>query len=143
MIEIVRPATIPEPGPKTAQAILDIIRLVPERHEQSSWQGTNNEAIERTELGQAETCGTTRCVGGWAVWLHDGTLSLNGGECVCASCSPDLRRRAAQCLGLHHATANKLFYDTSNEQAVKALEMIAEGRPIDWDEVYGRVPVAA
>ena len=44
-------------------------------------------------------------------------------------------RTAAKLLGLTDSDAERLFYGTSNYSAVAALEYLAAGKDIDWDEI--------
>lgn len=130
MFAVTRPLTTPERGPKTAQAILDILRLEPELHRQSIWEDDGLFGAVSCGPGETETCGTTRCVGGWAIWLHHGSVTAATGDS-----NSTARVIAGELLGLDYEDAENLFYNTTDAQAISALEAIAEGRPIDWDEI--------
>lgn len=103
-------------GQETAQWVLDKIREEPENHKQADW-----------------SCGTAHCVGGWALIAHgDVKVKVKGG-------------RAAQLLGLSdpplrledtwESDSHRLFYRSTEAEAVRALEYLAHGEPIDWQEV--------
>lgn len=105
-------------GQETAQFILDIIKAAPHRHDQSTWQ-------------MDDTCGTTRCVGGWAAFLHP--------DVFLDSIEEEEGRFTAtgmKTLKLCYDEAATLFYDTDNAEAVRALEFLAKGEVIDWRAVY-------
>lgn len=106
----------PAPGQETAQAVLDIIRLNPELHDQKEWRGEKE-------------CGTTHCVGGWAQALHWNQWS-----------SRFVAERGRQALELDKADAYRLFYSTDNPEALHALEYLAKGEQIDWEAVFGKDP---
>lgn len=115
------PLTPPEPGPKTAQAVLELVRLYPEMHYQGAWFSRQSQPHT--------TCKTTLCVAGWAQWLHEGLVRDDNdipGE--------DVETKATQYLGLNDFNANRLFYATA-EDAIRALEFVARGEEIDWDDV--------
>jgi hypothetical protein len=123
---VVRPPAAPEYGAKTAQAVLDIIRLYPEAHDQKVFEVLDVQFLD-------SQCGTMRCVAGWAQWLHDGIVDTS-------RCSLDNPRwvvevRAAEVLGLNDDDASMLFFSTDEEQAIAALEYVARGEPIDWDAI--------
>jgi hypothetical protein len=116
---IERPATPPACGAETAQAVLDIINAYPRLHDQSYFQVPT-------------MCGTTRCVAGWAIYLHHGDVYDRTWR--------DLRGQAtdaiaASLLSLSEVDASCLFYGTTNDQAVAALRYLANGEAIDWKEV--------
>lgn len=108
--------TKPAVGQETAQAVLEIIRLHPEQHGQQTWE-------------EHVSCGTTRCVGGWAQFLHYETVDVEFAP-----------GRGRQLLGLDTVDAYRLFYGTSNSEAVHALEYVAKGDRIDWPAVFGYDP---
>lgn len=114
-----RPLTVPERGAKTAQAVLELIRLYPELHDQTEWVMTPEIAARY----QSNKCGTTLCVAGWTQWLHEGRVTED-----------DADDRAAAYLELDHHNADALFY-SNDEHAVRALEYVARGEQIDWDAV--------
>jgi hypothetical protein len=118
---IERPATRPEYGAKTAQAILDIVRLNPEFHDQHEWYEEVNP--------NAPHCGTTMCVAGWAGWIHEGVVPDDD--------ETKLEDRAAEYLGLDWGEADRLFYTMSEDAAVRALEYVARGEKINWLAVRG------
>lgn len=93
--------------------MLDIIRLNPEHHDQSSW---------------TSPCGTTRCVAGWVAYLHPELLEERN--------SHPGRYLIAGIKGLDTdlVSANRLF-GSFDDQAIHALEYLAKGEPIDWEAV--------
>lgn len=105
-------------GQETAKWILDTITEEPERHDQSTWIGLDE-------------CGTSRCVGGWAAFLHPDVFQGNHDMEVGAFTATGM---AALCLSYEEATV--LFYDTDNAEAIRALEFLAKGEVIDWRAVY-------
>lgn len=119
-IGVERPLTVPEYGAKTAQAVLDIIRLYPDKHDQTEW------------IGHSSWCGTTMCVAGWAQWLHEGTVRA---VVHAFSTHRDAEEASRDYLDLDEYDARKLFYDVTNDEAVAALEYLARGEEIDWDEI--------
>lgn len=108
-----RPATPPAYGAETARAIADIIDAFPQRHNQDDFES----------LG---SCGTQRCVAGWAQWLHEGRVQLKNVETV-----------GAKYIGItpHGYDAEMLFYQVNNEQSRAALEFLANGQEINWDDI--------
>jgi hypothetical protein len=107
-----RPAVPPAYGPPTAAVILNIIQSFPRLHDQNGWEESNG-------------CKTTRCVAGWAQWLHQGAVN-----------TVDVEQFGAQALGLGENDAARLFYDTDNAQAVAVLRKIVASEPIDWDVIW-------
>lgn len=112
------PASKPAYGQETAQAVLDIIRLNPEHHNQDHWYSD---------------CGTTRCIAGWVAYIHPELLLLAG-------YSGDFAFPAAGRHGLDisHGDSNRLFWLVSERLAIRALEYLAKGEPIDWKAVRNR-----
>lgn len=126
--ETILPPPDLEKGPATAKWVLGVIERFPDSHWQSSWEenyGTN---------GFDSSCGTTRCVGGWALFAHGierfpslRTDPPNGSNTAIAG----------PLLGLSFADADRLFYYTSDEEAREALAYVVAGEPIDWRAVLG------
>lgn len=108
---------------ETAQAVLDQIRAHPETH------------------NQARLCGPTACVAGWAFELHGETewvyTILHTAQWGDGGFPARIMERAAELLGLKKNDATALFFYTTNEQAVHALEYLAKGDKIDWEAVGG------
>lgn len=130
------PAVTPAYGQETAQLVLDIVRTFPERHAQHDWiADPAQETVASWE--QAQECGATACIAGWAAWIHRAPLE------IWITADPEKENEyvefmyyfGATVLGLNEADAEQLFYRTNNEQAVRALEYIAKGELIDWDVV--------
>lgn len=109
----------PARGQETAKAVLDIIRMNPEQHDQSSWEWKDRE----------DECGTTRCVAGWAAHLH-------GYNVRNALVNTGMVRLGCKLLDIDTITGTQLFSGTSDKEAVHALEYLAKGDSIDWKVVY-------
>jgi hypothetical protein len=140
MIDVQRPEDLiptvkPAYGAETARVVLDIVRQFPEHHLQNFFEMPEYTRRvlypEQHRLNSkiADKCGTTRCVAGWAQFVHLGLW--NGDE-----------YEAARMLGIHDEDeADHLFFHCMNEdKALGALEYLAKGDPIDWpklNEVYG------
>lgn len=117
------PATPPAYGPETARVVLDIVTQFPDQHDQESW------GLSARQY--------PKCVGGWTCWIHQQEFDFMG----------RIRgtvRVAQRALDLSSDDAQRLFHGTNETQAVKALEYVAKGDPIDWPAVYApqRVPAA-
>lgn len=108
-------------GAPTAQAVLDAIEAEPQAHDQRRWTYTNN-------------CGTTRCVAGWAMFLH-GYSDMEIDIIACHNKPFPVRDAAAPLLGLGLRDAHHLFYCTSNKEAVEALRWVALGKELDWPSI--------
>jgi hypothetical protein len=106
------PPSPPEPGQETAQVVWDIVRLHPDRHDQSTWEAVN-------------TCGTTRCIAGWAQYIHHKFVD---GRC------PFTKGKRLLCLSEQDAIL--LFHCTSQSEAVEALGYVAKGDRIPWDNIF-------
>ena len=111
------PAVKPAYGAETARVVLDIITTFPDQHDQSIWGASDYD------------CGTVCCIAGWARRVHDAehTHGFDYGFST-----PGI---AIEVLGLDAHTARMLFHHTTEAQAARALEFLAKGDPIDWDEV--------
>lgn len=116
----------PAKGQETAQAIFDAIIANPKQHNQSVW-------MERTAH-----CGTTRCVAGWARHVHGHTDTEISSGAVPAEDYPSAPANlltGADLLDISYADARVLFYRTSNEEALTAIEWLARGKKLNWDEI--------
>lgn len=129
-----------------AQSLLDFFRARPELQDQTSWiEEDEAEISEVTEsvqdyLMKNEGCGTTRCVAGQAViqFRSDllsvsekyGTIQfdLNGER--------DWDVLGEEILELERRDAHQLFFRTSNEEALVALEMMSQGEVPDWRIIF-------
>ena len=112
------PSTPPAYGAETARVVLDIITQFPQNHDQNTFSSF------------AE-CGTVHCVAGWA--RHVQGAYEKGHELY----GHDTEHVGAVALDLTgERDWFKLFYGTTDAQAVRALEYLAKGDLIDWDEVY-------
>jgi hypothetical protein len=116
MLHPLRPAVPPAYGPPTAAVVLNIVETFPDLHNQEGWEEGSN-------------CKTTRCVAGWAQWLHQGRVN-----------TVDVEHFGAQALGLDEYDAARLFYDTDNAQAVAVLRKIVASEPIDWHAIWDEEP---
>jgi hypothetical protein len=108
-----RPLTPPEYGAKTAQMVLELIQLHPEMHNQRDW-------IIQPGDRRINFCHSTLCVAGWAQWLHEGVVCDNADTA------------GARYLGLDEDDANLLF-NSGNAPALAALECVARGEKINWE----------
>jgi hypothetical protein len=104
------------------------ITQYPQLHDQRAWWGV-------------ETCGTTYCVGGWALHFTnpDQSLEQTATDLVGWDDEGDSVARAARTLlGLDPHEAHQLFYDTENEQATALVRYYASGgegdRPLELPE---------
>lgn len=128
-----------EIGAPTAQAVLEIIESDPDVHYQGSWQISAGQWWAMAGRA-ADSCRTTRCVAGWALFLHGHSedqinwLSMTGGRRE----NPAIVQEAAPLFGISLVDANKLFY-SGNEVAVEALRWIALGKKLDWPTIYRNV----
>lgn len=100
------------------QKVLDQIKLHPEGHEQATYENS---------------CGTTRCVAGWALHLHNPTQPIeHTAQDVTGNPFGSYSAAARQLLGLTREEAEELFLDTmDNDEAVRITELYAlKGR--EW-----------
>lgn len=89
----------------------DVITEHPDWHDQSSWQDS---------YSPMSSCGTTRCVAGWAQFFVKGKV---------AGDTPGV---AQQLLGLTGDEAHELFYSMNNTSVRYAVKQYAEnGREDD------------
>lgn len=112
-VEIERPIVLPAYGRETALAILNIIKVHPELHDQTEWEAYSD-------------CGTTRCIAGWAQWLHEGRVV----DCDNSYDPNDVVNAARRYLDISEDDADWLFYSTNDALAVRALELLAAGESI-------------
>lgn len=106
LIPVVRPAY----GAETARVVLNIIEAFPDLHYQ----------------GDFEYCGTKRCIGGWAQFIHEGKVNWS------------VESHATEYLGISPGDADYLFYTMEEDKAVAALRYLADGCEIDWDALKSR-----
>lgn len=117
---------IPAIGQETAKLILDIIEATPESFDMSTWEAHNPEL----------KCGTTRCVAGWAQFIHEGRVEFDSGG------DDNVEVRGARYLGINTRDADGLFYG-GEERAKLALGYLARGEAINWDEVRATLDARA
>lgn len=124
-------------GQETAQWVLDVIRMNPELHNQASWWGATREESYQSE--GFYSCGTTHCVAGWAAFAHMEMVTKEFAHWVnyleeeaLGHLVPEI---GALVLGLGKDDAGRLFLQTTDSQAVHALEYLAKGEDIDWAAV--------
>ncbi|MFD4474633.1 hypothetical protein ACFWPU_00750 [Streptomyces sp. NPDC058471] len=88
-------------------------KMNPESHDQGGYEGEGS-------------CGTTRCVAGWAIFLATGKsvhTACRDADFVTAS------ELGAHLLGLNYLEANDLFYEMDEDQALFMLdELIEKGK---------------
>lgn len=120
------PSVRPAYGRETAELVLDIIRMFPDRHAQSDWYQESEENEFRT-WGEINECGSACCLAGWVAQIHAHDQNPN---------DIDYEEVGMRGLDLSEEDANALFYSTNNIAAVRALEFLAKGESIDWDQVW-------
>lgn len=115
------------------QKIHDVISVRPAEHDQTDWEWDGG------------SCGTTRCVAGWAVHLTTGEPLYAGGVGITlrpetvdlalghgvdgeADVNKLIPVTAQRLLGLDDDLAQRLFFYVSNEAARKVVRAFAEGR---------------
>ncbi|QMP84435.1 hypothetical protein HUN42_00057 [Streptomyces phage Dagobah] len=106
------------------QKIHEVITLHPEQHDQSVWEEPD------------PTCGTTRCVAGWAITLTTGKPVYGKGyvlhpATLALGKRPGVPSIAGELLGLNDAEADVLFYRTGSDKARDVVKAFAEGRNDD------------
>lgn len=94
--------------------VYDYVVAHPELHDQADWTNFNE-------------CGTSHCVGGWALHFYRPDQSLWKTADDLVGPTSALSTGAAQLLGLNELEASRLFYDTSDEQAVELCRRYATG----------------
>lgn len=115
----------PEKGIATAAAVLDIAEAKPELHQQCTWVGAPN------------TCGTPRCIAGWAMHLHgysDEEIWIHAEKPARRVSS--VNYVAGDLLGLNVRDAYILF-TANNEVALEGLRWVALGKELDWEAISG------
>ena len=133
-----------------AKQILDTFKAKPERHAQSTWGEFIgwNELDRLTALGperkltrEEEDCNTTCCVAGYAALITGNAyFTTHNKRLMIAEGTPeaefeDWKGLGARLLGLPENEAHRLFFDTTDDQAVAALEYLVKGELPDWNEV--------
>lgn len=126
MVEI--PAIPPAFGAETAQWIKDQITQRPWLHDQTDWEVKSS-------------CGTRRCIAGWAGLLHEDEMKAEiarlteQGEFNTESAKRKTMLRldafaavGQKTLGLNDEQASYLFWLVGNERAVEVLDLIIEDR---------------
>lgn len=135
-----------EKGAATAAAVLETIREDPSRHDQERW---------------VSFCGTQACAAGWAAMMHGWEAAqvrsladqmysaaqwkalfvlhypCPGSDGAGTYVAPVSRlvEVAADLLDLEPVDAVTLFYYTNNAEALEALEWVAAGKDLSWDEI--------
>lgn len=121
------------PNAELFAKIRDVIKASPEGHEQSTFESETS-------------CGTTRCVAGWAIYLETGVpVFMSDSSIVLSPEARALELRlglvrgdfendvdmvhaiARELLGLSEQQAHQLFYRFSNQGALELVERYAEG----------------
>lgn len=116
-----------EPGAQTAQWVLDQIRTHPGSFDMGSW---------------SDFCGTTHCAAGWAAMAHPDIMNKfktpypqsGSMEDYC-----DWESAGAKALRLSFHSDWDMFY-LPDYAAIAALEMLAAGKPIDWQVIRELLP---
>jgi len=140
---------------ETAQAVLEQIRMNPETHSQEHWEAKDGLPEGLSGPASADSrCGTTRCVAGWAMYLHGYTAMLHQDYLLgrpegdldpvhvsgiwwrnALGSQVGVYHEASKLLGIKGRDAYNLFYHATNSQALHALEYLAKGEAIDWNAV--------
>lgn len=141
-----------------AQEVLGFIELNPRRFDVSDYIGGDTEN-EDFEPASSSACGTVACVAGWAAIFHFDLPLVTGSttiDCGVRDCQVHPAKVSTiyyyeqpsmgwfdagqMALGLSEGLARELFLDTSNEQALAALRLLAEGKSEDEviDFLYDR-----
>ena len=108
-----------KPGQETAQAVYDVISLNPHGHSQSSW---------------VDHCRTTRCVAGWTLSLHGFSDDFIVSNSMIHS-SSGVMALAERLLDINHDDGYVLFLSTNNDEALTAVEWLARGKKLQWQEI--------
>lgn len=123
LVPVVRPAY----GAETARVVLNIVREFPEHHLQNFFQIEEIQRFGRYRRhATTEKCGTTRCIAGWAQYVHEGIVDSH------------VEAKAAEYLGLNTGDSEALFFTLNEAKAVAALEYVARGEEIDWNALDDR-----
>lgn len=97
---------------KLISDVLNNIKENPDHHWQAEW-------------GVKTECGTTHCVAGWACEMSGHPLAWDG---LCASdytvSGLHVPVLAQELMGLTDDEANRLFFETNEQEAVELLEKI-------------------
>lgn len=106
--------------------VCEVILEEPRRYYQDRWLMTGaslREAIKLQKLTGAPPCGTTACVAGWVVALHDGVEEAERKDHRMAS-------RASEVLGAFDIGATKLRFHRELQTLFSGADMI-DGWPTD------------
>jgi len=104
-----------------AKRILGYIQAFPDRHDQDSYVGNEDEVLDTGNI-----CNTTMCVAGTAVYLDGGTPALR--RLIRHDEDGDLFFDSGRkLLGLTHEEARDLFHCYNNKAALKMLKAVAKG----------------
>lgn len=115
---------VPEPK-QVARMVLDQITANPRSHDQRFWE----------EVGD---CGTVRCVAGWTQFLVRGAVYIETSLDSLEPTPRDVSVDAARLLGISDSDKDaEWLFDSSlsKDTVVGALQMLANGDLIDWDEL--------
>lgn len=121
-------------GKDTAQWVLDVIRVKPELHRQDIWWSGET-------ADDFYSCGTPHCVAGWAAFAHQDILQqeiehfMPSNNTVRGALMDAIPDAALLALEITQDDAERLFWKTSNDQALHAMEYLAKGEAIDWAAV--------
>lgn len=123
LIPVVRPAY----GAETARVVLNIVKEFPQHHLQNFFQIEEIQRFGRyRRYTTPDKCGTTRCIAGWAQYVHEGIVDSS------------VEAKAALFLGLDGEDSEALFFTLNEAKAVAALEYVARGTDIDWNALDDR-----
>lgn len=132
-----------------AASVRDFLKKHPDLHDQFSWVDEpynfldlfQNNNLEVDLFLKTEGCGTTRCVAGQAVItarpdLLTVTTSAAGWDVVQLDYDYEWDVLGEKVLGLERRDAHQLFFIADNDQALRALDYLAEEKVPDWKVIY-------
>lgn len=105
-----------------------------ERAQQVLEQVTDDPAsLDMSNWEYQFSCATTRCIAGWTQYFEIGYVDIDSD-----ALAPEfVSNHAQRLLGLSNEDAGHLFH-TNPSMAIAGLQYIAQGKAIDWDEIYRR-----
>lgn len=109
---------------EVAKKILKIVTENPGMHNQDGW-------------GEKTECGTSACVAGWAAIVTNNAewRKMQGGFNLITTTEESFAELGERVLGLSFHDSRALFYSCNNSQAVQALDYLAAGKAIEWEEI--------
>ena len=109
-----------------ANDILNFLKSERVIHNQYSWVGVERLRIGRdNHVTEDNLCNTTMCVAGASVFLKEGLEGINKALYSVTDDIFTFENKGTQNLGLTESQALVLFYETTEEEALAALEAIS------------------